>query len=96
MRAKFAYRPTQSTMKRNHMSEIRQHVTPTGTPAESKAKRWTKRGVVVGALTVPMVALLGGQAGAAELTPIAQYLDSAVASTSTEVVSALGTLLGVK
>ncbi|MBB4682526.1 hypothetical protein [Amycolatopsis jiangsuensis] len=57
--------------------------------------RWLKRTLVTGAFAVPMLALAGGSASAAELTPIAEYLDSTVASTSASLVSALATLLGV-
>ncbi|KID29690.1 hypothetical protein [Prauserella rugosa] len=61
----------------------------------STAKRWTMRGLAVSALAVPMVAVLGGSASAAELTPIAEYLDETIASTSAALVEALGVLLGV-
>ncbi|OLT47055.1 hypothetical protein BJF85_01220 [Saccharomonospora sp. CUA-673] len=63
--------------------------------APGTAKRWTKRGLAVGALTVPMLAILGGTASAAELAPIAEYLDETVAATSASVVDALAILLGV-
>ncbi|GAA1202565.1 hypothetical protein [Prauserella alba] len=61
----------------------------------SAAKRWTTRGLAVSALTVPMVAVLGGTAAAAELTPIAEYLDETVAATSASLVEALAVVLGV-
>ncbi|GAA1243178.1 hypothetical protein GCM10009676_30910 [Prauserella halophila] len=61
----------------------------------SAAKRWTMRGLAVSALAVPMVAVLGGTASAAELTPIAEYLDETIAATSASLVEALGVLLGV-
>ncbi|WP_158880795.1 hypothetical protein [Amycolatopsis anabasis] len=67
----------------------------TAPKTESRGKRWTKRGIAVGALTVPMLALIGGQASAAELTPIAEYLDETIASTSAALVQALAALLGV-
>lgn len=63
--------------------------------ARSTAKRWTMRGVAVSALTVPMLAIVGGQASAAELTPIAEYLDETIAATSASLVEALAILLGV-
>ncbi|WP_020666254.1 hypothetical protein [Amycolatopsis nigrescens] len=65
------------------------------TSTDTKAKRWTKRGVALGVITVPLLAMLGGQASAAELTPIAEYLDETIASTSAALVEALGVLLGV-
>ncbi|MFC4001409.1 hypothetical protein ACFS2C_06335 [Prauserella oleivorans] len=61
----------------------------------STAKRWTLRGLAVSALVVPLLAGLGGQASAAELTPIAEYLDETIASTSASLVQALAILLGV-
>jgi hypothetical protein len=78
------------------MSENRETVTPNAAPAEGRAKRWTKRGIAVGAITVPLLTMLGGQASAAELTPIAEYLDETVATTSAHLVEAGATLLGVK
>ncbi|WP_216217774.1 hypothetical protein [Amycolatopsis aidingensis] len=60
------------------------------------ARRWTLRGVAVSAIAVPLLALgLGGQASAAELTPIAEYLDQTIADTSAALVQALAILLGV-
>ncbi|GAB2752268.1 hypothetical protein [Amycolatopsis magusensis] len=65
------------------------------TSRRSTAHRWTLRGLAVGA-TVPLAALtLSGSASAAELTPIAEYLDATIASTSKALISALATLLGV-
>ncbi|MBK1786463.1 hypothetical protein [Prauserella cavernicola] len=61
----------------------------------STAKRWTLRGIAVSALIVPMLAVVGGQASAAELTPIAEYLDETIAATSASLVEALAALLGV-
>lgn len=65
------------------------------TSTRNAATRWTLRGVAVTALAVPMLATLGGQASAAELTPIAEYLDETIASTSASLVDALALLLGV-
>jgi len=62
---------------------------------ESTKRRWTRRGVTLGLLTAPMLAMLGGQASAAELTPIAEYLDSTIAGLSASLVEALAALLGV-
>ncbi|MEU3275528.1 hypothetical protein ABZ639_32150 [Saccharomonospora sp. NPDC006951] len=64
-------------------------------PSRSTAGRWTLRGVAVSALAVPLLAIAGGQASAAELTPIAEYLDSTIAATSASLVEALAILLGV-
>ncbi|MBN6036491.1 hypothetical protein [Amycolatopsis sp. 195334CR] len=65
------------------------------TSRRSNAQRWTLRGLAVGA-AVPFAALaLSGSASAAELTPIAEYLDATIASTSKALISALATLLGV-
>ncbi|MBB3661099.1 MULTISPECIES: hypothetical protein [Prauserella salsuginis group] len=60
------------------------------------AQRWTVRGLAVSALAVPMLAVLGGTASAAELTPIAEYLDETIATTSASLVEALALLLGVR
>ncbi|GAA1950461.1 hypothetical protein [Amycolatopsis minnesotensis] len=76
------------------MSDYRD-CTVTETANQGKARRWAKRGIALGALTVPMVAVLGGTASAAELTPIAEYLDHTIAGTSAAVVKALAALLGV-
>ncbi|WP_101613235.1 hypothetical protein [Amycolatopsis sp. BJA-103] len=61
----------------------------------STTRRWTKRGLAAGLLAVPMLAVFGGSASAAELTPIAEYLDSTIAGLSASLVQALATLLGV-
>lgn len=59
-------------------------------------RRWTLRGVAISAVAVPLLVLgVSGQASAAELTPIAEYLDAAVADTSASLVKALAILLGV-
>ncbi|WP_410652410.1 hypothetical protein [Amycolatopsis sp. cmx-4-54] len=42
-----------------------------------------------------MLAVFGGSASAAELTPIAEYLDSTIAGLSASLVEALAALLGV-
>ncbi|MCK2241430.1 MULTISPECIES: hypothetical protein [unclassified Crossiella] len=58
-------------------------------------RTWARRTAAV-ALTIPVVALIaGGSASAAEITPIAEYLDATVAGTSKAVVKALAALLGV-
>ncbi|GAA2787879.1 hypothetical protein [Crossiella cryophila] len=58
-------------------------------------RTWARRTAAV-ALTIPVLALVAsGSASAAELTPIAEYLDATVASTSKSVVKALAALLGV-
>ncbi|GAB3587610.1 hypothetical protein GCM10027445_67890 [Amycolatopsis endophytica] len=67
----------------------------TAPKTESKTRRWTQRGIALGLLTAPMLALVGGQASAAELTPIAEYLDATVAGVSSSLVEALAVLLGV-
>ncbi|ASR35087.1 hypothetical protein BAY61_08965 [Prauserella marina] len=71
------------------MTEHRQH------PSQSTARRWTLRGIAVSALALPLIAVAGGQASAAELAPIAEYLDSTIAATSASLVEALAILLGV-
>ncbi|GAA3560357.1 hypothetical protein GCM10022222_50110 [Amycolatopsis ultiminotia] len=65
------------------------------TDKHPSTRRWLKRTLVAGAFAVPMLAVAGGSASAAELTPIAEYLDSTVASTSASVVGALAAVLGV-
>lgn len=61
----------------------------------STAKRWTMRGLAVSALVVPLFGAIGGTASAAEITPIAEYVDDAVASTSESLIEAGSALLGV-
>ncbi|OZM74269.1 hypothetical protein CFN78_03750 [Amycolatopsis antarctica] len=60
-----------------------------------RARRWTMRGAAVTAVAVPLALMMSGSASAAEITPIAEYLDETIASTSASVVEALSALLGV-
>ncbi|TCP54870.1 hypothetical protein EV191_10279 [Tamaricihabitans halophyticus] len=64
-------------------------------PAKNSRRRRAAR-LTVGALAVPaLLVAFSGTAGAAELTPIAEYLDETIAATSEGLVGALALLLGV-
>lgn len=78
------------------MAETTRTPEPTDQTAPESNRLRRTIGAAAATLAVPaLLVAFSGSASAAELTPIAEYIDETVAATSESTVKALGILLGV-